>query len=157
MNVCTTFYGNPSNRFWYIIKWKLYLLLVWDGKVRGWIKSVGLIVWWPWMSIQNIMSIYPKFVKMFQSGPTKQMTDITIHYPEPISNNKKGCFQKKWGNMYAQGLRLRTVFEREERQSSSGGRKRPYHRWTASWWVFFAFPFSVFSEKILHCLNSRCR
>ncbi len=51
------------------------------GKVRQSPKSIGFVLWEPWVSVQNVMTIHVIVVGIFQSGPkwwTNRQTDISI-------------------------------------------------------------------------------
>ncbi len=75
-------------------------------EVRGSSKSLGFILWGPWISVPNLMAIHPTIVKTFQSGPkwwTGQPTSIALHrttlwlvpfFPRPSDKrfNSVSCF-----------------------------------------------------------------
>lgn len=48
------------------------------GKVKGSPKSLGHILWGPWMSVQSFMSIHPKVVGIFLSE-SRELTDWHHH------------------------------------------------------------------------------
>ncbi len=56
------------------------------GKVREWPKSLGFILWAPYISVPHFITIHPIFVQIFQSGPncwTDRQTDIAVHRATP--------------------------------------------------------------------------
>lgn len=68
MNVCTKCCANPSCRCW--DKWNLWAAGGATWKVRGFPKSQGFVPCGPRMSAQNIMSVHPWVVEIFQSRPS---------------------------------------------------------------------------------------
>lgn len=56
------------------------------GKVGGWPKWLGFIVWAPWMSVPNVVAVYLVVYEIIQSEPkwTNHQTNIVI-YIEPIT------------------------------------------------------------------------
>ncbi len=64
------------------------------GKVKGSLKSIGFILWGPWMSVQNVMVVHPIVVEIFQSGP-KWGTVRQNGYVCRGGGNKETLFQRQ--------------------------------------------------------------
>ncbi len=87
-------------------------------------KSGGVILWGPWMTVQNIMEIYPIAVEMFQSEPkwwadwlaihktrllpvqTFHNTSVCPHFTaKAMSKSQRISWRKREGNQYFRQLK----------------------------------------------------
>lgn len=54
------------------------------GKIRGSLKSAGVILWAPWISVQSFITIFSVVVEIFQFGPSGGLNNISIPKAAPL-------------------------------------------------------------------------
>ncbi len=129
MNVWTTFHHNPYKGSDISLRTtNVNLLAVKSGSP----KSAGFILWGPWMSEQNFMTIRPIAVEVFQSG--------TKWWATPLTWLKNAVVFVGVGALFQFSLRFEGLSDAKTLHNSLVLRGKILQLWKWSWWQLFYSP-----------------